>query len=62
MNGETLARAACLQDDTSAGDSPVSIAASMAFPIADDTMLRLADGGLSSRELLHVLDRFAGGE
>ena len=30
---ETLAHAACLQDDSSAGDSPVSIAASMAFPM-----------------------------
>ena len=30
---ETLVRAACLQDDAAAGDSPVSIAASMAFPM-----------------------------
>ena len=33
VNGEILARAACLQDDAAAGDSPVSIAASMAFPM-----------------------------
>ena len=33
VNGETLARAACLQDDAASGDSPVSIAVLMAFPM-----------------------------